>query len=103
MQDDIVQLGGNIELSGFSELDGGVMIILKKIVGNYARKMSDRFSDFEKLQLHVKTVRVKEKSEIYEMHAKMLRGGDIIVGDATDRNLFVAVDVSLKGIMNSIK
>ena len=32
--DDSMQLGGSIELSGFRNLDGASMVVLKKIVGN---------------------------------------------------------------------
>jgi len=32
---DELQLGGNINLSGFKEIDSGSMVVLKKIVGNY--------------------------------------------------------------------
>ncbi|MBD3259811.1 hypothetical protein GF371_04255, partial [Candidatus Woesearchaeota archaeon] len=42
-----IKLGGNIELSGFRDLDGGTMVILKKIVGNYVRKLSDNSEKFE--------------------------------------------------------
>ena len=44
---DALQLGGNIELSGFREIDPASMVIIKKIVGNYARKFSDHFDGFE--------------------------------------------------------
>ena len=103
MEDEAIQLGGNIELSGFNSLDGGIMIVLKKIIGNYARRMSDKAKNFEKLSLHVKKVHEKEKSELYEMHAKLLDNGSALTASSTERNLFVAVDNSLKGIMNQIK
>jgi ribosome-associated translation inhibitor RaiA len=98
MEDNVLQLGGNIELSGFNELDGGIMMVLKKIVGNYARKMSDRSSNFEKLSLHVKKVHEKEKGKKYELHAQLLDNGKSMNASFTDRNLFVAVDSALKGI-----
>jgi len=103
MDDDVFQLGGNIELSGFGSLDGGVMIVLKKIVGNYARKMSEQAEKFEKLSLNMKKVHEKEKSEMYELHAKMLVNGKPLAASNTDRNLFVAVDAALKGVMAQIK
>ena len=56
MEDEVLQLGGNIELSGFSNLDGGRMIVLKKIVGQYARRMTDKANNFEKLVVTMKTV-----------------------------------------------
>ena len=40
--EDTVELGGNIQLNGFSRLDGASMIILKKIVGNYAKKIAEK-------------------------------------------------------------
>ncbi len=103
MEEDVLQLGGNIELSGFSSLEPGVMIILKKIVGNYARRMSDKCKNFEKLSLTVKTVHAKEKGEKYELHAKMIDNGKPYNASNVDRNLFVAIDDSLKAIINSLK
>lgn len=103
MEDNVLQLGGNIELSGFSVLEGGVMIVLKKIVGNYAKKMGEKAKGFEKLSLTMKTVHAKEKSEQYELHAKMIDNGQAITSSVIDRNLFVAVDSSLKKIINQVK
>lgn len=102
MEEESLKLGGNIELSGFSELDGGIMIVLKKIVGNYAKRMSEQSSDFEKLHITMKTIHAKEKSEKYEVKARLHKGGDVLPSEHVDRNLFVAVDNSLKGIMSSM-
>ena len=100
-EEDILQLGGNIELSGFSELDGGMMIILKKIVGNYAKKMSDHSTDFEKLHVTMKTIHSTEKNKKFEIKARLHYNGSVVAGDNVDRNVFVAVDNSLKIIMSS--
>ncbi len=103
MEEKVLQLGGNIELSGFSDLEPGVMIILKKIVGNYARRMSDKCKNFEKLTVTMKTVHAKEKGEKYELHAKMIDNGKPHNSSCVDRYLFVGVDNSLKAVMNSLK
>lgn len=95
--DDVVQLGGNIELSGFSQLDGGTMIILKKIIGNYAKKMSDKSKNFEKLSLHVKKVHENK----FELNAKLMDNGQAFTSSSTEYNVFVAVDNALKSVMNS--
>ncbi len=42
-----MQLGGNITLAGFKELEMGELIVVKKIVGSYARKMADASQNFE--------------------------------------------------------
>ncbi len=98
MEDNVLSLGGNIELSGFSELEGGAMIVLKKIVGNYARRMSTVAKNFERLSLTMKKVHDNQ----FELHAKMLDNGKPVTSSITDRNLFVAADSSLKKIMNEI-
>ena len=95
---DILKLGGSIELSGFRSLNGGQMIILKKIVGNYARRFSDKSTNFELLHLHMKTVHERETSELFEIHAKLIDNGRNTSSQVTDRNVFVAVDSALKKI-----
>ncbi len=96
--EDIQQLGGNIELAGFRELDSGSMIILKKIIGNYARKFSDKLGNMEKLSITIKTV----GSNQYEMHAKLVAGGEVFNSEVTDHNLFVITDAVMKKIESSV-
>ena len=100
--DDILQLGGNIQLAGFRDIDGASMVILKKIIGNYVRKMSEVAKKFESLNVTMKPVHETEKSEKYEIHAKLLDNGKPIVSEVVERNLFVAVDNALKKIINEL-
>ena len=98
MEDNVLQLGGNIELSGFSGLDGGAMIVLKKIIGNYVNKMSHQTTNLEKVSITMKTVHENK----YELKAKILHNGTAVNGSAIDRNIYVAVDTALKSIMTQI-
>jgi len=98
MEDNVLQLGGNIELSGFSNLEGGAMIVLKKIIGNYAKRMSTVTKNFEKLSLTMKTVHDNQ----FELHGKLIDNGSAVTSSVTERNLFVGVDSALKKIMNEI-
>ena len=97
-----MQLGGNIELAGFRDIDGASMIVLKKIIGNYARRFSDISEKFEKLHVTMKPIHETEKSEKYEIHAKLLDNGKPFVSEVVERNLFIAVDNALKKIVNEI-
>ncbi len=97
-QEEIVKLGGNIELSGFRSLDGGTIIVLKKMIGNYAKKFSDKSSNFELLRLHMKTIHKRETSKLFEVHAKLIDNGKHATSEITDRNIFIAVDSVLKKI-----
>ena len=97
--EDIKQLGGNIVLSGFREIDGGSMVILKKIVGNYARKFSDMCTNFESLQINMKTVHDNQ----FELHGMVINNGQNTTSTFVDRNLFFAVDKIMKKIETSLK
>ena len=100
---EVVNLGSTIEIVGFKELDAGSMVILKKIVGNYAKKMSERMKNFEKIKLTMKPVHEREKSEIYEVKGHLFTGSHPIIAEETDRNLFFALDKVLKRLEESIE
>ena len=93
---DTLELGGNIVLTGFRELDGATMVILKKLVGNYVKKISERAERFEQLALIVKPIHQQENSKKYELYAKLLDNGHVFNSEVVDKNIFVAVDSALK-------
>jgi ribosome-associated translation inhibitor RaiA len=97
-------LGGNIELAGFSSLDRDSLIVLKKIVGNYAKKFSEMCKSFQKLSLKMKQVHVSgdERAGRYELHALLADGGKTYVSEHVDYNLFVAVDKVFKKIESEL-
>lgn len=89
-------LGGNIELSGFKELDGGSMIVLKKIIGNYARKFSDQHGS-EKL-----TLQIARSNDAYSLTGSILIKGQTVSAEHSDTNLFYLVDTVLKKLENQL-
>jgi len=91
--EDIIQLGGNIQLNGFSELDGATMVVLKKVIGNYAKQFNEKCSKFEKL-----IIKLNEGT----FNAEVINEGNSIISEAKDNNLFFAVDKALKEIENKI-
>jgi len=97
-----MKLGGNIQLAGFRDIDGASMVVLKKIIGNYVRKLSGMSKKFESLHVTMKPIHETEKSEKYEIHAKLLDNGKPIVSEAVERNLFMAVDSALKKIESEL-
>ena len=96
--EDILELGGNIELSGFREMDGGTMVVLKKIVGTYARKFSNTCDSFEKLSLTMKKVHETEGNAKFEVHCLLVDNGKNYASSNTDYNLFIVLDKVLKKI-----
>jgi ribosome-associated translation inhibitor RaiA len=97
-----IQLGGNIELSGFREIDGGSMIVVKKIVGSYVRKFNDRLQNFQKFSLHVKKVHNNEENPLFELHGHIIDNGKTYAAEIAERNLFIAVDTVMKKLENSL-
>lgn len=94
--DDVLEFGGNIVLCGFSDIDKATMVIVKKIVGNYAKKFSESLTGFEKVKVTVKTVHKREKSEKYEVHVNLMVNGETKASEVIDMNLFFALDTALK-------
>ena len=102
MDDDIVTLGGNIQLSGFGEIDPADMMVLRKIIRTKARHFGNKCKNMELLKLTMKKVHGQERSEKYEVHAMVIDDGSHYTSTATERNLFFAVDGSLKKIESEI-
>ncbi|MBI1969483.1 hypothetical protein HYS48_02205 [Candidatus Woesearchaeota archaeon] len=95
---DILRLGGNIELAGFRSVDRGKMVVVKKMVGQYAKLMSERAENFEKLH-----VVISGSSEAFALEAKMLHnGGREIASQGSDANLFFALDKCLGKITEQL-
>lgn len=101
--DDFVQLGGSIELSGFRDIDGASMVVLKKVIGNYAKHMSEISGKFEKLSVVLKLIHEGEASKKFEVHAKLINNGSPLVSQVIERNIFIAVDNVLKNIESQLK
>ena len=102
MDEETHKLGGNIELSGFRDVDSSSMIVIKKIVGNYAKRIAELTKKLQTLHITLKPVHEREKSEKYEIHAKVVDDGKVYASETTNRNLFVAVDDVLKKIVSEL-
>ena len=85
----MIQLGGNIALEGFEQLDPGVLVVVKKVVGSYAKKFGDfkgLFSKFEVLKDGNKvTFRVTGEQALME-------------GSAEEPNLFFAMSKAMNDL-----
>jgi hypothetical protein len=96
----VIELGGNIELVGFRELEPSKLVVVKKIVGNYARKMADSSQKFEKLTISMRPVGTEGKK--FEVKSKVMDNGTPYASEVTDFNLFVVLDRSLSKVYTSM-
>jgi hypothetical protein len=90
-----LELGGNIALTGFSGRDFTELIIVKKIVGQYTRKLSDTIPGFSKLSITLK--------EIHGNKVELIAKADVesheYASEVTEHNIFVALDKCLKHVL----
>lgn len=94
-----MKLGGNIELEGFDNMEPAQLIVIKKIVGSSAKKISEEVAEFDNLQI---TLKENEKD-------KVTISGKIKVKDveheaeASDKNLFFALNKVIAELTAKIK
>ncbi|HIH24546.1 TPA: hypothetical protein HA251_05920 [Candidatus Woesearchaeota archaeon] len=99
-----MELGGNIVLSGFSGRDFTEVIVVKKMVGQYARKFTDGIPGFSRLAVTFKEVHHHEgghgKSEII---VKVNVDGHEFAAEVTELNLYMALDAALKRVFEQVQ
>ena len=101
--EEAIRLGGNIELAGFHVLDGGEMVVVKKIVGNYVRRMEGMCRNFSGLKLRLKPLhQTGELAKKFELHGQVIDDGMVYPAGAIEHNVFVGVDSVLKKLVNEI-
>ncbi|MBN2459494.1 hypothetical protein JXB28_04385 [Candidatus Woesearchaeota archaeon] len=98
-ESDSTALGGNITLVGFKGIDRAELVVVKKIIGSYTRKLSDSVQGFEGITVTLKLVHKTEASEKYELRAKALVKGSPVNSEVVERNLFVGLDDVLKKVL----
>jgi len=91
----MIELGGNIKLIGFNDLDPASLIVIKKITGNYARKISEKVnSNLDELSLELKNDAKKNINSSLKFKDKTFNA------EVDDNNLFYALDKVLAKLLN---
>jgi len=88
--DNSIKLGGNIELSGIENFSSAQMIVLKKVIGMYARKFSEK--GLERLCVSFGD----------GVSVEAVCNGNIVSSAAQHENLFFSVDAVLKDIESQL-
>ena len=98
MEEDTVTLGSNIELTGFKEIDGATMIVMKKMVGTYVKNISEKAKKFEKINI---TLESKENDN-FQLKVTLVDEGNEIKAEESSNNLFYALDSVLKKVESQL-
>ncbi|MDP6642037.1 MAG: hypothetical protein QGF74_01495 [Candidatus Nanoarchaeia archaeon] len=88
----MVELGGNIKLEGFDSIDSSSLIIVKKIVGNYTRKIMDNNQEYKGL-----TISLNNPND-YELKAQLIIGEKTHNSESVNNNLFMALNSVLNDL-----
>ncbi|MBR9700318.1 hypothetical protein GOV11_00445 [Candidatus Woesearchaeota archaeon] len=94
-----MELGGNIILDGFSERDFTELIVVKKMVGQYARKMSDMTHAVDQLKVVLKE---PGKGPV-EIHTACVIDKKDYTSKASAHNIYIALDDSLKKVFTQVQ
>jgi len=97
-----VSLGGNIELVGFKQVSLADVVVVKKLVGHYTRKIQEHAKNFEKIQVILKEIHKVENNSKHEVHVKVLDDGQAFSSEIVDKNLFIALDSALKKALGEV-
>jgi len=96
-QKDTVSLGGNIQLTGFQNVENAKSVVLKKMIGSYVRQIQEKREDYEKIVI---TLEGDENNPTIKI--TLTAGGNEIAAEESTNNLFTALDTTLKKIMEQI-
>ena len=93
---------GNVDFSGFKDIDAPAMNDLKRIASAYVKRFKEICASFEKLTIRMKKVHAQVHSEKYEVHVSVLDKGKLYTSTVTDKNLLGAADAALQKVEHEI-
>ncbi len=90
-----MELGGNITLQGFDAVDPATLIVVKKIVGNYTKRLTEKHEDFTGLHLEL----TQKEGKQLQICAKCQRTSGNNETKHDEDNLFFALSGALDAIL----
>ena len=91
----MIELGGNIKLENFENLDPIKLVVVKKVVGNYAKKISEKHP-FQELKLVLTADNEFKVDSILTKENKETRAS------SSDKNLFYALNQALDNLTKAL-
>lgn len=91
-----------VTLAGFRNIDDATMPLVDRVIASHAKRIGELAKGSESLHITLKQVHQREKSEKYEIHAKLLDSGKVYVSKVTERNLLTALDKALSKLISEM-
>ena len=85
-----ITLGGNIELNGFQNADGGTRTIVMKMIGQFTKDAQAKCSKFEKIAVNL--------SGNYDVSVVLYDNGKEIIGKASSSNALIAFGDAIRDL-----
>ncbi len=86
----MIELGSKIVLEGFDDIDRTQLVVVKKIVGNYTKKLFEDKEGFEKVVVTL------NKNDKFNVGVKVTIKGEEKNSEMSDVNLFFALTSALE-------
>jgi ribosome-associated translation inhibitor RaiA len=80
-----------LHLSGFSELETTEKAAVNKVFDHHLRRLTEITKKLQTLEVHLKKVHSREKSEKYEIKAMLIDSGKKFAASTVDRDLIAAL------------
>jgi|TARA_Y100000034_G_C6744299_1_gene330469 hypothetical protein len=88
----MIELGGNITLINFEQIENGELIITRKVAGNYTKEISKKYQDFKKIIITI----IPETKYRIKINLEKENNKE---SEAENSNLFFALDQALSKII----
>ena len=99
MADTEIALGEKIKLVGFGDLRGGDITVVKKVLGNEIKKLSERYGDLKEIKIHRKIIHGSGN----EIKINLLMDNETFVVEENHHNLYLAISNAFKSLENELK
>ncbi|HIH31137.1 TPA: hypothetical protein HA235_00365 [Candidatus Woesearchaeota archaeon] len=97
-----LNLGGNIQLVGFKQVSLSEVVVVKKIVGSYTRKIQENCKNFQSITVMLKEIHKIDNNAKHEIHVKVIDDSKPFNSEIVDKNMFVALDSALRKVQAEI-
>lgn len=88
-----MELGGNIELYGFADDQSADLIVVKKIVGRFTKRITEHHPDFQGLR-----VTFDEDTSGARVEGQLQLDDDVLESASADSNKYLCLDAVLKDL-----
>jgi len=93
-----MKLGEQIEITGFDDIEPALLIVVKKMIGNQVKDLSEKKEGFENLKIILKG----SKEEGYDIEGSLTINKKENKCSVKNSNLFFAINALFEGLQKGL-